>query len=77
MLWYSKYEFPYQIKQKEMIDMMYTASTSMIDVISDLLDISSMQHGKLKTVFSTVNLRKLIEDVLVSMSMSRQVKNGY
>jgi len=60
--------------QKEMIDMMYTASTSMIDVIGDLLDISSMQQGKLKTVFASVNLRKSLEDVLVSMSISPQAQ---
>lgn len=59
-------------QQFEMVSMMTSASNSLLNVINDLLDFSSVQYGKLKMEFSTFNLRSLIEDVVMSLSLMAQ-----
>eukprot|EP01114_Cavostelium_apophysatum_P014113 TRINITY_DN3576_c0_g1_i2.p1 TRINITY_DN3576_c0_g1~~TRINITY_DN3576_c0_g1_i2.p1 ORF type:complete len:1202 (+),score=347.37 TRINITY_DN3576_c0_g1_i2:247-3852(+) len=59
-------------QQQEMVEMITTASNSLVAVINDLLDFSSIQQGKLKIIYSQLNLRKFVEEVIVSISVLYQ-----
>ncbi len=50
--------------------MMANASNSLLHLINDILDFSMIQQeGKLKMVHNWFNLRNLVEDVVMSLSL--------
>jgi len=56
--------------QNEIVNMMANASNSLLHLINDILDFSMIQQeGKLKMIYSWFNLRSLVEDVVLSLSL--------
>lgn len=54
---------------KEAIQKIYDASERLVAIISDFMDISNIESGKMEYTFEKVNLKKLIEGVLEEMKM--------
>jgi signal transduction histidine kinase len=65
-------ETPLIPKQLDMVNMINTASSSLLNVINDLLDFGSIQHGKLHIEKTLFNLRHFVEDVIISTSFVMQ-----
>jgi len=63
---------PLSHQQKEMTDMIFKSSNSLISVINDLLDFSKLQYGKVKLEPTWVDIRKILEDLLISVSVLYQ-----
>jgi len=66
---------PLSPQQTEMTDMIFRSSGSLINVINDLLDFSKLQYGKVKLEPIWVDIRKVLEDILVSVSVLYQTTN--
>jgi signal transduction histidine kinase len=54
---------------QEAIQKIYDASERLVAIISDFMDISNIESGKMEYAFERVNLKKLIEGVLEEMKM--------
>jgi two-component system sensor histidine kinase/response regulator len=62
-------------EQKEYIDDLYRAGSSLLSLISDVLDFSKLEAGKLEFVSKPFDLLELVEDVVSSLSVLAKEKN--
>jgi len=60
--------------QKEMVDLLQISSSSLLDVINDILDLSKIEAGKLKIIRKETNIVSLCEAVVNLLSISAKEK---
>jgi signal transduction histidine kinase len=66
-----------QPELKSMIADMHAASSGLIDIVNDFLDVSRLEQGKMKFINDDIAIDKIIEGVVYELSVITQQKGIY
>ncbi|MEI6827479.1 MAG: response regulator [Desulfuromonadales bacterium] len=61
-------------EQQEYVDQLMRSGRNMVALISDILDLAKIEAGKVKIELTPFNLRRCIEDILLSMKFAAREK---
>jgi signal transduction histidine kinase len=62
-------------RQQECVDIAWSSSQALIELIDDILDFSKLEAGKLELEEIEFDLRQLVEDILTLLAKQAQQKN--